>query len=114
MSENNKKKIITRVFIIVGTIEVLLLLVMNSLPNSGFVMSIGSAVIFELFITIHMSLFVLYPMAKIINDDPKNVKKSFIKMFTARAIFLVFTDIFISPTVAIFDFLSFKEFKVKK
>lgn len=106
MSENTKKKIITRVFIIAGTIEVLLLLVMNSLPNSGFVMSIGSAVIFELFITIHMSLFVLYPIAKIINDDPKNVKKSFIKMFAARAIFLVFTDIFISPTVAIFDFLS--------
>lgn len=106
MNENTKKKIITSVFIIVGTIEVLLLLAINSLPVFGSIIPLGIAIFVELFISIHMSVFVLYPLARIINDDPKNAKKSFIKMFAARAIFLVLTDIFISPAVAIFDFFS--------
>lgn len=101
MSESTKKKIITVLFIIVGIIDILLLT-----GNNEETIPIGWAIFMELFVSIHMSAFVLYPLATIIDDDKQNVKKSFLRMFIARGIFLIFCDIFLSTTVAILDFLS--------
>lgn len=101
MSESTKKKIITVLFIIVGIIDILLLT-----GNNEETIPIGWAIFMELFVSIHMSAFVLYPLATIINDDKQNVKKSFLRMFIARGVFLIFCDIFLSTTVAILDFLS--------
>ena len=101
MSESTKKKIITVLFIIVGIIDILLLT-----GNNEETIPIGWAIFMELFVSIHMSAFVLYPLATIIDDDKQNVKKSFLRMFIARGVFLIFCDIFLSTTVAILDFLS--------
>lgn len=101
MSESTKKKIITVLFIIVGIIDILLLT-----GNNEETIPIGWAIFMELFVSIHMSAFVLYPLATIINDNPQNIKKTFLRMFIARGVFLIFCDIFLSTTVAILDFLS--------
>lgn len=101
MSESTKKKIVTVLFIIVGIIDILLLT-----GNNEETIPIGWAIFMELFVSIHMSAFVLYPLATIIDDDKQNVKKSFLRMFIARGVFLIFCDIFLSTTVAILDFLS--------
>lgn len=101
MSESTKKKIVTVLFIIVGIIDILLLA-----GNNEETLPIGWAIFMELFVTIHMSAFVLYPLATIINDNPQNIKKTFLKMFITRGIFLLFADIFLSTSIAIFDFIS--------
>ena len=101
MSESTKKKIVTVLFIIVGIIDILLLA-----GNNVETLPIGWAIFMELFVTIHMSAFVLYPLATIINDNPQNIKKTFLKMFITRGIFLLFADIFLSTSIAIFDFIS--------
>lgn len=57
----------------------------------------------EAFVSIHMSVFVLNPIAKMI--DPINSKKLFWKMFAIRAGILLFFDFFITPYIAVVDFL---------
>ena len=59
----------------------------------------------ELFVTIHMSIFVFMPLSKIFSKDEKT-SKLFWKMFIIRWIILLIFDFFITPLIAIFDFLS--------
>lgn len=58
----------------------------------------------EAFVTIHMSLFVLLPLAGIISE--RNRKKVFWALFGARVIFLLVFDFFITTAVAFLDFAS--------
>lgn len=57
----------------------------------------------EAFCSIHMSLFVLKPLSQIISKD--NSSKIFWKLFGIRVALLLFFDIFITPYIAILDFL---------
>lgn len=67
-------------------------------------MPIGMAIGMEAFVSIHMSLFVLMPLANIF--DPDKSKKLFIKLFVGRAIILLIFDFFITPGIAIVDFFA--------
>ena len=67
-------------------------------------MSILGAIFMEAFVSIHMSLFVLSPLSTIISKD--NPKKTFWRLFAIRAGILLFFDIFITPFIAILDFIS--------
>ena len=62
------------------------------------------AIIMEAFISVHMSLFVLAPLSKIISEE--NNKKIFWILFAIRAIFLLFFDFYITPNIAIIDFVA--------
>ena len=57
----------------------------------------------EAFVTIHMSVFVLSPLANIL--DPDKSKKLFIKMFIGRILILLILDLVI-PIIAIVDFMA--------
>lgn len=61
------------------------------------------AIFMEVFVSIHMSLFVLKPMADMIS--PSNSNKLFWKLFAIRAGVLLFFDL-ITPNIAIIDFLA--------
>lgn len=65
-------------------------------------MELASALFMELFITIHMSVFVLWPMSRIIYPD--NSKAIFITLSILRALTLIIFDFFISTSIAAFDF----------
>ncbi len=65
---------------------------------------IGIAIGMEAFVSIHMSVFVLLPLANIF--DPDKSKKLFIKLFVGRIIILLIFDLFITPDIAIVDFIS--------
>lgn len=67
-------------------------------------MPVGMAIGMEAFVSIHMSVFVLMPLANIF--DPDKSKKLFIKLFVGRAIILLIFDFFITPGIAIVDFLA--------
>ncbi len=59
----------------------------------------------QLFVTIHMSVFVLLPLSKIFGQE--NSKKLFWKMFIARWGILLFFDLLINPiSIMIVDFFS--------
>jgi len=68
----------------------------NSIP-------ISAAIGVELFVSIHMSLFVLWPLAQLFNKDG-NAKKLFIKLFVIRAVILLFFDFFITTSIFLVDF----------
>lgn len=57
----------------------------------------------EAFVTIHMSIFVLLPISKLLKGDM--YKSLFKKLFIGRIIILLFFDFFITPFIAILDFL---------
>lgn len=61
------------------------------------------ALLMEAFISIHMSAFVLSPLAEIISYE--NKKQIFWILFTVRAFILLIFDFFISTYIAIFDFI---------
>lgn len=61
------------------------------------------ALLMEAFISIHMSAFVLSPLAEIISYE--NKKQIFWILFTVRAFILLIFDFFISTSIAIFDFI---------
>ena len=61
------------------------------------------ALFMEAFVTIHISLFVLNPLSKIINE--KNPKKLFWTLFVIRIIILLFFDFFITTMIAVADFI---------
>lgn len=58
----------------------------------------------EAFDSIHMSVFVLIPLSKIISKD--NSKKTFWILFGIRVVILLFFDLFITTGIAIIDFIS--------
>lgn len=67
-------------------------------------LSISTAIFMEAFVSIHMSVFVLGPLAKIFFEG--NSKRAFWTMFAIRAIVLLYCDFFISTVIAIIDFLA--------
>ena len=66
--------------------------------------SIWVAIFMEAFVSIHMSLFVLNPLANIISKE--NSKKTFWILFSIRAAILLFFDFFVTTSIAIVDFFS--------
>ena len=70
--------------------------------NSG--IDVYEAILMEAFVSIHMSLFVLLPLSGMLSKG--NVKKTFITLFAIRAAILLFCDFFITPNIAILDFIA--------
>lgn len=66
----------------------------------GILMALGM----EAFVSIHMSLFVLLPLAKMIAKE--NSRKVFWLLFGIRVAYLLVYDFFVTPAIAILDFLS--------
>lgn len=64
---------------------------------------LGFALVMESFVSIHMSVFVLKPLADIISKDNSN--KIFWTMFIIRLVILIFFDFFVTPSIAMFDFV---------
>lgn len=58
----------------------------------------------EAFVSIHMSLFVLMPLSKIISKE--NSKKTFWILFGIRVAILLFFDLFITTGIAVVDFIA--------
>ena len=58
----------------------------------------------EAFVSIHMSLFVLMPLSKILSGD--NSKKMFWKLFGIRAAILLFFVFFFTTNIAMADFIA--------
>lgn len=67
-------------------------------------MSIWGAILCEAFVSIHMSVFVLFPLAGIINRN--NVVKTFIVLFCIRLVILIIGDIINPAAMMIIDFMS--------
>lgn len=65
--------------------------------------SIGIALGMEAFVSIHMSVFVLKPLANMFSKEDS--KKTFWTLFVIRACILVFFDFFVTPYIAIYDFI---------
>lgn len=61
------------------------------------------ALFMEAFVSIHMSVFVLLPLSKMISKE--NSKKTFWIMFGIRAFILLFFDFFITTGICIVDFV---------
>ena len=76
-------------------------IIVNASGDNG--ISFGAALFMECFVSIHMSLFVLLPLAHIMS--PSNSKNVFWTMFAVRAVFLLICDLFI-PEIAILDFIA--------
>ena len=62
----------------------------------------GMTLFMEAFVTIHMSVFVLLPLSKLISKD--NSRKIFWTLFGVRIAILLFFDFFITTGIAIVDF----------
>lgn len=67
-------------------------------------MPMAAVIFMEAFVTIHMSLFVLLPMANIIEKE--NPMKMFWFFFVARIVMLLYCDFYVSKYVCIVDFLA--------
>lgn len=78
-------------------------LVSASNGESSF-MPIGFAIGMEAFVSIHMSVFVLKPIADAF--DPDKSKHLFIILFVIRAVILLFCDFFVSTGIAMVDFFA--------
>lgn len=72
------------------------------------VMDISTALFMEAFVSIHMSVFVLMPLSKIISktSDKEEANKKFWILFAIRALVLLFFDFFITTGIAIVDFFA--------
>ncbi|MDE6292102.1 MAG: zinc ribbon domain-containing protein, partial [Bacilli bacterium] len=83
----------------------MLLLMPTTVLAAGYVMDsiLPFAILWEAFASIHMSVFFLSPLANLISDEG-NEKKTFWKLFIARACILLIFDFFITPYIFIFDF----------
>lgn len=85
-----------------------LLIILSLLPtivyaSNNDVLPLGVALIIEAFVSIHMALFVIYPISKMISND---VKKTFIMLFLIRVGILLFFDLFVSTGIAFLDFIA--------
>lgn len=72
------------------------------MSNNGLGLLVALGV--EAFVSIHMSLFVLMPLSKILSKD--NSKKMFWKLFGIRAAILLFFDFFVTTNIAMVDFIA--------
>lgn len=89
--------------------KILLLFLLCLMPclvfasSSSDTFSTGFAISMELFVSIHMTIFVLWPLSNIFGgDEPKKLLK---KMFIWRAVILLVLDL-IWPEVAMLDFFA--------
>lgn len=73
----------------------------NSGNNSS---TIVGAIMMEAFVSIHMSIFVLKPLSMMFSKE--NNKKLFWQLFIIRTIILLFFDFFITPAIALYDFIA--------
>ena len=80
------KKILIISFLFIPTI------VFASDGNNG--LSIGYALFIEAFVSIHMSIFVLKPLADMFSKGDR--KKTFWRLFATRAGILLFCDFFVT------------------
>ena len=67
-------------------------------------MPLGFALMMEAFVSIHMSVFVLLPLASIISKNNKSIV--FWALFIIRVIILLIFDFFVTPSIAIIDFFA--------
>ena len=65
---------------------------------------IWSALFTEAFVTIHMTIFVIFPLSRLLPLEDSS--KAFWMLFISRVVFLLFCDFFVTPDVYILDFLS--------
>ena len=72
------------------------------LANSSSSSMLPTAILFETFITVHMSLGVFKPLSELLPFEDE--KLTFWILFIARIIFLLYCDFYVSPGVFIFDF----------
>lgn len=63
------------------------------------------ALFMEAFISIHMSIFVLLPLSKMLSK-PENSTRNFWILFFIRVVVLLFFDFFVTPLIAVVDFLA--------
>ncbi len=85
-------------------ISLLLIPIMVYAVNFESDFPLSAALIMEVFVSIHMSLFVLKPLAEMISKD--NPKRLFWIFFAIRAGILLFCDFFVTPGVALIDFFA--------
>ena len=58
----------------------------------------------EAFVTIHMTVFVIWPLSRLLPLD--DTRKTFWTLFIFRVIFLLFCDFLVTPNIFIIDFIS--------
>lgn len=63
-----------------------------------------AALFMEAFVSIHYSVFFIHPLAELV--APNNTKKVFWIFFMIRVGILLYCDFFVTPTIAILDFMS--------
>lgn len=66
--------------------------------------NIAAAIGMELFVSMHMTLFVIIPLSAIIS--PNNSKPVAIGLSVFRAVFLLYFDFFVSPEIMVVDFFA--------
>jgi len=88
-------------FLLFISLFILPMMVFASDNNTDFVLGLPEALFIEAFVSIHMSVFVLMPLAKILSTD---YKKMFWKLFVIRAGILLFFDFFVTTSIAFVDF----------
>lgn len=81
---------------------IMLLLTPNLVSASGSAFTVREAILFELFMSIHMSVFVLFPISNMLSSEKPG--KLFWKLFIARACLLLIANNLISPDIAFIDF----------
>lgn len=91
--------------------RLLLFLLLSFFPTIVFASSSNSnsipliaAIGMEAFVSIHMSVFVLMPLARLFK--PNDYKKLFMKLFLIRVVILLFFDVFVTTMIAIADFFA--------
>jgi hypothetical protein len=84
-------------------ISVLFLPIIVFASNGENIFSLADAIGIEVFVSVHMSLFVLKPLSEIFSKE--NSKNVFWILFFIRAIILIFCDLFVTTSIAIVDFI---------
>lgn len=67
-------------------------------------MPMAAVIFMEAFVTIHMSVFVLWPFAHLIEKE--NPKKMFWFFFISRIVILMYCNFFVSTLICIVDFIA--------
>ncbi len=100
--KNNKEEN-HKIHIVMAIISGLYILFAFLIGNAVEGMPIAFAILMEAFVSIHMSLFVYFPLSHFL--APENTTAAFLKIFFTRVILLVILD-FICPGIAIVDFIA--------
>lgn len=72
--------------------------------TGDFNLPLDVAIQIEAFVSIHMSVFVLRPLASLVSNE--NSKKLFWTIFIVRAVVLLFCDFFVTTYIAMIDFFA--------